>query len=180
MTRSLSDKRALFVVAHEVFRDEEYDVPRRKLEENGVQVTVASWELGEATGRFGLKAPVDILLKDAAGSDYDAVVFIGGGGAEAFFQDPEAHRVIREADEAGAVVAAICIAPRALAEAGVLTGKRATSFPSQAGALKSLGVQYTGGATEVDGRYVTADGPESAEEFGELLIEKLTSPRKDG
>lgn len=166
-------KKVLMILAHEAFRDEEYDKPRRILETDGVEVTVASSSLGEATGRFGLKAPVDILVKDAAEADYDAIVYIGGGGASEYFTDPAALKLARDFAEAGKVVAAICIAPHTLATAGVLKTKQATCFPSEKDALLRFGAEYTGTAVEVDGNVITADGPESAEEFGEAILEAL-------
>jgi protease I len=166
-------KKALMILAHETFRDEEYDKPRRILEAGGVEVTVASSSLGEATGRFGLKAPVDILVKDAAEADYEAIVYIGGGGAREYFNDPAAQKLARDFDASGKIVAAICIAPHILAAAGVLKDKRATCFPSESGALKQYGAEYSGTAVEIDGRIITAVGPEAAEDFGEAVLEAL-------
>lgn len=166
-------KKVLMILAHETFRDEEYDKPRRVLESGGVEVTVASSALGEATGRFGLKAPIDILVKDAVESDYDAIIYVGGGGAREFFDDPAAQGLARDFDAAGKVVAAICIAPHTPAAAGVLAGKRATCFESEKDALAKHGAEYTGAAVEVDGRMITANGPEAAEEFGKAVLEAI-------
>jgi protease I len=167
-------KEALMVVAHETFRDEEYEKPRRILEAGGVEVTVASSSLGEATGRFGLKAPVDILVTEAVADDYDAIIYIGGGGAKEYFDDPVAHKLARDFTVAGKVVAAICIAPHTLAAAGVLKAKRATCFPSEKDALLRYAAEYTGSPVEVDGKVITADGPESAEAFGQAILEAMT------
>ncbi len=169
----MSGKNVLMIVAYEMFRDEEYDEPRRALERAGNQVTVASSALGEATGRFGLKAPVDILVKDADMADYDAVVYIGGPGAREYFNDPAAHKLAKEAAAADKVIGAICIGPHTPAAAGVLTGKRATCFPDEGDALRRYGATYTGADVEVDGNIVTANGPEAAKEFGEKLAEVL-------
>ena len=129
----MSGKNVLLVVAHEMFRDEEYDEPRRALEEAGNTVKVASSAPGEAIGRFGLTAPVDLLVSKADIADYDAVVFIGGPGAREYFNDPAAHKLAVEAAATGKVIGAICIGPHTPAAAGVLTGKRATCFPQRSG-----------------------------------------------
>lgn len=170
----MSGKNVLLVVAYEMFRDEEYDEPRRALERAGNQVTVASSALGEATGRFGLTASVDVLVKDTNMADYDAVVYIGGPGAREYFDDPAAHKLAVEAAAAGKVIGAICIGPHTPAAAGVLKGKTATCFPSEADTLKRHGATYTGAEVEVDGNIVTASGPEAAKEFGEKLVEALS------
>lgn len=169
----MAGKKILMVVAHDMFRDEEYDKPRRVLETAGNTVTVASSAPGEASGRFGLKARVDLLVKDAVMANYDAVVFVGGPGAREYFKDPAAHKLAVDAAGEGKVLGAICIGPHIPAAAGVLAGKTVTSFPSEAEALGLYGADYTGQPVEVDGNIVTANGPEAAEDFGKKLVEVL-------
>lgn len=60
-----------------------------------------------------------------------------------------------------------------LENAGILQGKKATCFSSEAGNLQSKGADYTGTAVAVDGKIVTVDGPGAAEEFGKQIIELL-------
>jgi len=161
------------VIAHEVFRDEEFLEPREILRNHTIGVTVASTDLSPATGKLGAKVKPDILLRDVRASDFDAVVFIGGGGAACYFNDPYAHRLIKDAVSLGKVVAAICIAPVILAKAGVLKGKRATCWPSEGDTLKTMGATYTGGLVERDGLIITGNGPGAAQAFGQALAEAL-------
>lgn len=69
----------------------------------------------------------------------------------------------------------ICLAPVCLANAGVLSGKKATVYPDEVAGLKSAGALYTGARVEVDGRIVTASGPESTGEFGEAAADLLVA-----
>lgn len=162
--------RTLFVIAPETFRDEEYLEPRELLQEAGIGVVTASVASGPCVGRFGARATAEVAVADVSGADYDAVVFVGGGGAAVFFDDPDAHRIAREASAAGRVVAAICIAPSTLARAGLLEGVRATAFPSQREDLIAHGAQWTGAPVELDGTTLTANGPEAAGAFGQALV----------
>jgi protease I len=168
-----ASKRVLMVVAREMFRDEEYDIPRRILERGGAEVTVASSIFGEAEGKYGLTAPVDLLIGDAEMADYDAIIFVGGAGAQEYFDHPAAWGLANESIEQGKVTAAICIAPHILAAAGILNGKAATCFASEAEALESYGAEYTGAPVEIDGLIITANGPEAAEEFGQAVLDAL-------
>lgn len=122
-----------------------------------------------AKGMFGGTVKPDTTLEDVDVSRFDALVFVGGSGAKIYFDDPTAHRLAREAYENGRVVAAICIAPSTLANAGLLGGKKATCFPSESQNLREKGAVYTGKPVEQDGRIVTADGPGSAREFGRVI-----------
>lgn len=167
------DKNAVMVIAPENFRDEEYETPRRLLEEAGVRVTLASSSMDPATGKLGSIVQPDLLLEDIRTWEYDCLVFVGGGGASVYFDDERAFSLARRAVEDGLVVGAICIAPHILAKAGLLDGVKATVFESEIDVLEEHGALYTGADVESDSRIVTARGPEVAGEFGRTLVEVL-------
>ena len=166
----------LMVIAPEVFRDEEYAVPREVLEGRGSRVTTASTRAGVCHGKLGMTAEAALAVADAHAADYDAVVFVGGGGAQVFFDDPAAHGLASDALSGGQVLGAICIAPSILAHAGLLEGVHATAFPSQRDDLIAHGAVWSDGPVEVDGRMVTANGPDAARDFGLALADLLGLP----
>jgi protease I len=159
----------LMIVPQTMFRDEEYSEPRRIFDEHDATVTLASGSPGPCVGRFGLVVDADVAVADVEPGAYDVVVFVGGRGAAEFFDDAVAHRVARDAADAGAVVGAICVAPSILARAGLLRGRRATAFRDQEDDLVAHGATWTGGAVTVDPPFVTGNGPEAATEFGEAV-----------
>jgi len=158
------------IIAQKEFRDEEYFVPKRILEDAGVKVVTASINAGSALGKLGGEAQVDISINSADIDDYHGIVFIGGGGAEVYFENETAHALAREARDEGKIVAAICIAPSILANAGILIGKHATAYQSQKKNLEDKGALWTGIDLEVDGRIITANGPDAAKKFGEVIL----------
>lgn len=168
-------KTVVLIIAEKVFRDEEYQVPKEVLSQAGIQVITASTTNGEAVGKLGLKVTPDILISQIDTEKLDALIFIGGGGASQYFNDPLAHNLAKQAAEKGKIYGAICIAPTILANAGLLKGKKATVFPSPDGieALKKGGAVYTRGDVEIDGKLITGCGPEAAKEFGEALVKML-------
>lgn len=163
----------LFVIAQQVFRDEEYAVPKQVLESLGARTVTASSAPGPCTGKLGMVAQATLGLAGVAPTDYDAVVFVGGAGAQVFFDDPEAHRIARETLDAGRILAAICIAPSILAHAGLLQGRHVTSFPSQEDDLITHGAIYSAAPVVVDSTLITANGPEAAREFGHEIAQAL-------
>ena len=171
--KSLSGKRVLVVIAKNKFRDEEYLEPRKVLEDAGAAVTVASSSLDPSVGMRGLTVKPDVLIGNVKEEDFDGIVFIGGGGAAEYFNDPGAHKLARSFFEHGKLTSAICIAPATLANAGVLKGRKATAFPSSVAALSSHGAVVTSEPVVVDGMVVTAVGPEAAKKFGEKIMEVL-------
>jgi len=168
-----SAKPVLFIVAPQNFRQEEYFIPKDLLNKAGFQVVTASRAKGELTGYPEGKAKSDLALAQVRLSDYQALVFIGGPGAQVFWDDPQAQALAKEAVKRDMVLGAICIAPVTLARAGVLKGKRATVWPDYHRELSGAGAVYSGLGLTVDGRIVTAAGPDYARQFGEVLLKLL-------
>ncbi len=178
----LSGASILMVIAPKDFRDEELLDVREALEGAGASVKVASTTIAECKGMYGAKVSPDLLLADADAADYDAVVFVGGTGAEALFDEAQAVVLAKSADQADKVVGAICIAPVILANAGVLEGRMATVWPGgrERKALEEGGAIYTGDEVTQDTNIVTGDGPRAADAFAELLIETIVARRRSG
>ena len=132
-------KSVVMIIAKDGFRDEEFLKPKAIFEENNVKVTVASSSQGIASGMLGAKAKVEKTIDEVNPSDYDSVIFIGGTGSAEYWHNPTAHKIANNAYKENKIVAAICIAPVTLAEAGLLKGKKATVWSSEASALKKAG-----------------------------------------
>jgi protease I len=170
----LDGKKVLMVIASNNFRDEEYSEPRKTLEDAGARVTVACSTLNPAKGKLGMEVKPDILINNVKESNYDGIVFVGGGGSKEYFDSPVAHKLARSFYGKGKLTSAICIAPAILANAGLLNKKKATSFPSSADTLRAKGAVFIGSDVERDGTIVTGVGPEAAKKFGEKLVEVLS------
>jgi protease I len=166
-------KKAVMIIALNQFREEELFQPKEILENSGVEVQVASTALSLATGVAGKTYMPQLLLEDIKVSDFDAVIFVGGGGATQYWADPLAHKLARESYESGKIVAAICVAPVVLAKAGILKGKKATVWSSDAGQLLVAGAKYSRENVVKDGNIITASGPFAAREFGEELVKAI-------
>ena len=169
----MQTKRAVMIIAHSNYRDEELKVPFDILKSGGVDVKVASNDLGVAKGMLGGVTTPDMLVGDINVEDFDAVIFVGGAGASCYWDDKTAHRIANETIAKGKLLGAICIAPVTLANAGVLKGKNATVWASEGKALQAGGAHYTKKGVEIDGNIITANGPVSAEAFGKAILNKL-------
>lgn len=173
-------KKVVMIIAQKNFRDEELLHPKKVLEEAGIIVKVASLTLKPASGMLGAEVMPDVALEDIDVKDFDAIVFVGGSGANIYWDHSFAHKIANDAYSAGKVVAAICIAPVTLARAGLLKSKKATVFSSEIGKLKDAGAIYTGKAVEKDGKIITASGPQAAAEFGKQIAKALSKTQTYG
>lgn len=151
----------LSVIAPQGYQGIEYGHSKEALEAAGHTVVTASTSK-KAKAKDGTSLQVDMLLKNVDLDGFDAILFVGGPGVYDYFEDAHVLGLAKKFSKAGKIVSAICAAPSILANAGLLKGKKATSFPSQAANLKAKGAHFTGHAVERDGRIVTADGPASA------------------
>jgi len=165
--------KALLIIAPENFRDEEYFHTKEELENVGIEVVTASRTTDTATGSKGGTAEPDISLREVNVDDYDAVAFIGGGGSSVYFNNPAAHDIAKKTESTGKILAAICIAPSTLANAGLLKGKKVTSFSSEEANLRAKGADYTGDDVTEDGKLITANGPAAARKFGQAIARAL-------
>ncbi len=172
-------KKILFILSSKDFRDEEYLIPRDFLESNGFEIVVASDKTGIAIGVYGNDVEIDLLGEDVDVSDFMAIVFVGGAGAIKFLDNAVFYRIINEAKERGILLAAICIAPLILANAGVLNGLKATVWSSKddkraVKEIKDKGIFYKEEGVVLDDNIITASGPNQAKLFAKAILEKLT------
>lgn len=150
------------------------DVLRRA----GVKTSVLGVEHRKVTGNHGITLNVDASLQDvmSLGTRFDAVVLPGGMPGAARLRDSDVVRdfVLTQGAQ-GAIMAAICAAPIALAQFGILQGRQATCFPGFESQLGGACV-VTDRAVVVDDGVMTSRGPGTAMEFSLALVARLVGP----
>lgn len=173
---NLSGKKIVMVIAPKDFRDEELFVPREYFEEAGAEVLIASQIKNEPLkGMLGGCIKASITVDEIKIDGLDALIVVGGVGAQVYWNDEKLHRLLEEAVEDGKVVGAICISPVTLANAGLLKGREATVWASEKERLVAKGANYKDVDVVVSGRIVTANGPEAASEFAKAIASLLAS-----
>ncbi len=162
------------VVASKQFRDEELFIPKNYFEQFDIEVTISSSSLLPSTGMLKRTISPDILVKNIVEEEYDAIVLVGGSGAIEYWEDTLLHQKLHNMHQQNKIIAAICIAPVTLAKAGLLKGKKATVYPSEAQQLAQCGAEWVNKPVVVDDNIITANGPEAAEEFAKTIIDQLS------
>ena len=142
-----------------------------------IEVITAGLKPGTVKASRGVQLVPDVTLDEALRNDYDMVVLPGGmPGAASLKADARIIELLKKTAAAGHYTAAICAAPMVLAEAGLLEGKQATSYP---GFLDGLsGVSLSTSAVVQDGKVLTSRGPGTAMDFALALVETLAGPEK--
>ncbi len=140
----------------------------------GVTVVTAGLQAGPITGSRGVVIVPDRALDAVLDQDFDMIVLPGGlPGAHHLRDDLRVQAILKRHAAAGAYTAAICAAPVALAQAGLLVGKTATSYPGFVEKLTIADFTHSTEAVVVDGKIVTSRGPGTAMDFALTLIELL-------
>ena len=161
------------IIAPVDFRDEELFEPKSVLEQEGVDVKIASTITAKCIGMLGGSIIPDIVYTNVKAEDFDGIVFVGGKGATHYWNDPIAHKLVKDAVSLNKLIGAICIAPVTLANAGILRGKKVTAWKTEEHKLSDKGALYTGSRVEYDGKIITANGPTSATQFARSIIKGL-------
>lgn len=145
----------------------------------GIEVVTAGLQSGPVRASRGTLLMPDTSLDQVLGQDFDLIVLPGGlPGADNLRDDPRVVHLLQRAHAAGRLVGAICAAPKVLAHAGLLEGRRATHYPGSLNEAELAGVTDSDAAIELDGRVITSRGPGTAMDFALKLVELLEGPEK--
>lgn len=164
------------VLATDGFEESELLEPVKALTDVGAQVTIVSLKRGEIQGvRHFAKAArinVDHAIAEISPDEFDAVVLPGGAlNADALRVVPEVQSFLAAMQEAGKPFAAICHAPWELISAGLVRGKRLTSYHTIRDDIRNAGGDWVDQEVVVDGNWVTSRQPSDIPAFNEAMLD---------
>jgi protease I len=170
----LKNKRVAIVVA-DGFEQVELTEPRKALDEAGARTQIVSpareqvqgWKHFDKADHFR----VDVPLESADARDFDALLLPGGvANPDQLRTNPKAVNFVRAFFSAGKPVAAICHGPWTLIEAGVVQGRRITSWPSLKTDLMNAGAKWTDEEVVVDDGLVSSRKPQDIPAFNREML----------
>jgi len=145
----------------------------------GVEVVSAGLDAQPVKASRGVVLIADTTLDEVMSDSFDMIVLPGGlPGADHLNQDPRIHTLLQSMQRNGKYIAAICAAPKVLASAGLLEGRRATGYPGVLEKTGQTGIDIDSGAVVRDGSVITSRGPGTAMDFALELIELLAGSAK--
>jgi protease I len=178
MTDNLTGKKVAILVANG-FEQVEMTEPKKALEEAGATVSIVSPELRSVKGwnhtQWGDEFKVDIPLSDAKADEFDALVLPGGVmNPDNLRRNEWALQFVRAFSESGKPIGAICHGPWTLIDAGVVSGRKLTSYPSIQSDLKNAGANWVDEEVVVDNGLVTSRKPDDIPAFNRKLLEEIS------
>ncbi|HWQ12962.1 MAG TPA: type 1 glutamine amidotransferase domain-containing protein [Roseiflexaceae bacterium] len=166
------------VLAADGFEQLELTSPLKELQRQGAQVEVISLRPGKIQGMNALlpgkKVPVDRLVHNAEPAAYDALLLPGGFVSPDLLRQSEAARgFVRAMDAAGKPIAVICHGPWLLVSAGLVRGRRLTSWPGIKDDIENAGGEWWDKPVVRDGNWVSSRGPQDLRKFNKAMVELL-------
>ena len=144
-----------------------------------IKVVTVGLDDNPVSGAHGIGLIPDTTLDAVLDDAFDMIVLPGGlPGADNLDNDSRIHTLIKAMAEKGGYTAAICAAPKILANAGLLEGKQATSYPGFLDAMDLPQVDVIAKPVVSDEKVITSRGPGTAMDFALELIAKLAGQDK--
>ncbi|AQS57882.1 type 1 glutamine amidotransferase domain-containing protein [Desulforamulus ferrireducens] len=165
-------KIALFV--EDNYNDLEFWYPYYRMLEEGYEVAViGTGNREQFTSKMGLPAKVNLSSSQVNTAEFAAVIIPGGYAPDKMRIDQDMLRIVREMNDSGKVVAAICHAGWVLVSAGVIKGKKATACKMIKDDLVNAGAEYVDQEVVVDGNIITSRVPDDLPAFCREILKKL-------
>ena len=171
------------VLAVDGFEQAELLEPKRALTEAGAEVHVISAKSGTIQGLKhidkGEMVNVDATFDKVRPDDYDAVVLPGGVvNSDAIRLISEAQAFVRAVDDAKKPLAVICHGGWLAISAGIVKGRKMTSWPSLQDDVRNAGGTWVDEQVVEDGNFITSRKPDDLPAFNKKLIAQLSERRR--
>jgi protease I len=173
----LEGKRAAMPVGP-LFEDTEATYPLHRLREAGAEVVILGVGAGETVkGKKGQELETEAAASGVSADDFDLLVLPGGYGPDKLRTDDGIKRLVREMHDAGKPIGFICHAGWIPISAGILEGRRATSYHTIADDMRNAGAVWEDAEVVIDGNLVSSRKPDDLPAFMSALIEVATRER---
>jgi protease I len=177
MANELQGKKIAFLATDGV-EQVELTEPWKAVEEAGAKAELLSINSGEIQGFEHLDKgdtfQVDRLVSDADPTDYDGLVLPGGvANPDSLRMDEGAVSFVKRFFEAGKPVGVICHGPWTLVEAGVVKGRKITSWPSLRTDIRNAGGEWVDQEVVVDAGLVSSRKPDDLPAFNDKIVEEF-------
>ena len=165
----MKGKKVLIISASK-FEDSELEFPRDQLKAKGAKISIAGPTKGAFYGKANTKIKPDLTFEEVT-SDYDILLLPGGKAPAIVRKNEHVLEVVKEFNDQGKLIAAICHGPQVLISAGIMDGRIATSYNKVAPELKEAGATYLDEPVVVDKNIITSRKPKDLKLFMSAIFD---------
>ncbi|MBI4188031.1 MAG: type 1 glutamine amidotransferase [Chloroflexi bacterium] len=163
------------ILAEDDFEDSELTEPLRAMKDAGARVIIVG--SGSKQSYKGKRGSATITPETTAdkvkADDFDAIIVPGGYAPDKMRLSQAMIDLVKKAADNGKVVAAVCHGPQLLISAGIVKGRRVTSWPSVAIDLRNAGATWVDEPVVIDGNIITSRKPADLPGFNQAIIGAL-------
>ncbi|MCU1261711.1 MAG: intracellular protease, PfpI family [Bryobacterales bacterium] len=164
------------ILVDNMYQEMEVWYPLFRLQEAGATVVTVGAAAGQTyTSKLGYPVKAERSYDDVREADFDGVVVPGGFAPDHIRRHQSALQFVRDLDRQGKLVASICHGPWVLCSAGILKGRKATSFFAIKDDVVNAGAKWEDAEVVVDENLVTSRKPEDLPAFCRASIQILTT-----
>jgi protease I len=163
----------ILLLVEDLYEDLEFYYPKIRLEEENIKVVIAGLKKQVYHGKKGLSAEPDIIFSEINPSDYDGVVIPGGFAPDRLRRYPEVLNLIKKYNKEGKLIAFICHAGWVPISAGILKGRKATSFSAIKDDMINAGTDWKDASVVIDKNLVSSRTPADLGDFCKGIIKVL-------
>ncbi|MFO0792537.1 MAG: type 1 glutamine amidotransferase domain-containing protein [Candidatus Brocadiaceae bacterium] len=162
------------VLIEDLYQVLEVWYPYLRLREEGIEtVFIGSGTKKEYKSKEGYPAIEELSLRDAKIDEIDGVIIPGGYAPDILRRYAEVNTFVRNMHVQGKLVAAICHAGWVLISAGIVKGKKTTSFFAIKDDMVNAGAVFIDKEVVVDGNLITSRTPDDLPAFCREIIKYL-------
>jgi protease I len=161
------------VLVEDLFEDLELWYPVLRLREAGAEVTLVGPSAASYRGKHGLTADPHTGIDEVSADAFDGLIVPGGYAPDRLRRHQSIVRLVRDMNTRGAVIGFICHAGWVLVSAGILNGRRVTSFHSIRDDVVNAGAEWIDAPVVVDGNLVSSRGPGDLPQFMPAVLQAL-------
>ena len=168
-------KQKVAILIDQLFQDSEVTDPKEKLEDAGFTVDVIGPNNQEEyVGKKGTKIKANKSIEEVFSKDYTGLVIPGGWAPDKMRMNEKMVKFIEEINEKNKPIACICHGGSMLVEAGIVKGKKVTSYASIKTDLINAGARWCDKEAVVDGNLITSRTPADLPAFCAEFLKALS------
>jgi protease I len=161
------------ILLEDLYEDQEFWYPYYRLQEADAEVIVVGTKKHNYESKHGYPATADITIDQADPAFFDGLVIPGGYAPDKLRRYPEVIRFVRQMNDHGKPIAAICHAGWVLASADIIEDREVTGYISIKDDLVHAGAHFVDRSVVRDGNIITSRQPEDLPDFTAVLVEAL-------
>ena len=166
-------QKAVVILVEDQYQVLEVWYPWLRLREEGFVPKLIGGSKESHPSKEGYPAKADASINDVTADDFDGVVIPGGFAPDFMRRNPKFAEFIKTIHGQKKPVAAICHGGWMLVSAGILKGRKVTSFFAIKDDLIAAGANWVDEEVVVDGNLITSRKPEDLTAFTVELIKQL-------